>query len=122
MGFLRRHLRAFAAAWVVLQSLSLAAFIPPSCCLGNVRSAQAPASSHCHEGMGVHHESPASGCAMRAACGGQAAALLAALSNIGVLQDAVAVADSASGAPLSISRPQLIQQFHTPDAPPPRSR
>jgi hypothetical protein len=123
MRRLRRHLRAFAATWVVLQSLALAAFIPPSCCLGSDSGAQAPAPTHCHEHMNMQHDSAgASGCAMRAACGGQAAALFAALSNIGVLLDASPLADSPSAASLSISHPQLIQQFNTPDAPPPRSR
>jgi hypothetical protein len=122
MRIVRRRLRAFATTWVVLQSLSLAAFIPPSCCLGNARSAQAPAPAHCHEGTGMHHESDRSSeCAMRAACGTQAAALFAALSTVGVLQDALAFADSPSAAPLPVSHPQLIQQFATPDAPPPRS-
>jgi hypothetical protein len=57
---------------------------------------------------------------MRAACGGQAAALFAALSNIGVLEDAIAFADSPSTAPLAASQALLIAQFQTPNAPPPR--
>src|SRR5437762_8878698 len=129
MRIVRARLRMLATTWVVFQAVSLSALVPPSCCLGTRASAATPSKPPCpmHEAQGAHHHSavpddskPAPECAMRAACGGQAAALFAALSNIGVLQHAIAVADSPSAAPLSPSRLQPLSQFSTPDASPPR--
>jgi hypothetical protein len=101
----------------------------PWCCIGTHASETTASTPPCHEAhAGGHRHSappdeskPAPKCAMRAACGGQAAALFAALSTIGILQDGVAVADSPSAAPLSSIHTQPIPQFHTPDAPPPRA-
>ena len=75
-----------------------------------------------------HHEmapressQPAPECAMRAACGGQAAALFAALSNIGLLPHAIAHFDAAVVLTLPTTHESLISQFLSPDAPPPRA-
>jgi hypothetical protein len=128
MRTVRRRLRVLATTWVVFQALSLSALVPPSCCLGPRASAVpasvAPCPMHAAD-AGHHHAAapaskPAPECAMRAACGAQAAALFAALSNIGVLEDAIRLADSPSTAPLPTSQALLIAQFQTPDAPPPR--
>jgi len=130
MRSVRQRLRVLAATWVVFQALSLSVLVAPWCCLvthASEMSASAPpcpmhgvqASAH-HHSADPEHTTAHSDCAMRAACGGQAAALFAALSNIGVLQDVIAVADSSSAAPLSFTHTQPVSQFPTPDAPPPR--
>src|SRR6185437_15831322 len=109
MRSVRRRLRVLAAVWVLIQAASVSVLAAPWCCIGTHASEATASTPPCHEAhAGVHHHSappdeskPAPKCAMRAACGGQAAALFAALSNIGILQDGIAVADSPSAAPLS---------------------
>jgi len=120
-----------AATWVVLQTASLSALAAPWCCLGShapAMSASAPPCQMHQEQPGAHHHSAAPeqskrdvNCSMRAACGGQAAALFAALSHIGVLQSSVVVADSRSADVVLSPQDQLILQFSSPDAPPPRA-
>jgi hypothetical protein len=82
-----------------------------------------------HQGAGgaaalQHAASPAprkaGECAMRAACGNQAAALFTALSQTGVLCRSIAVPDPVRVAIPRSSHPQLILQSESPDAPPPR--
>src|SRR4029453_14894962 len=126
MRALRRHLRTLAAIWVVLQTASLSALAAPWCCLGSQTPAMATSAPPCHmhqEQAGPHHHSAAPeqtkrdvNCSMRAACGGQAAALFAALSNIGVLQGSIVVADSRSADVVLSPHDQLILQFQSPDA------
>lgn len=59
-------------------------------------------------------------CAMRAACGNQAAALFTALSQTGVLRKSIVVPDPARVKIPRSSHLQPILQFESPDAPPPR--
>jgi hypothetical protein len=80
---------------------------------------QADAGPHHHSAQPQRQSAP--DCAMRAACGGQAAALFAALSNVGVLEDASVVFHSVSANLPLTTHEQLIQQFQRPDAPPPRA-
>jgi hypothetical protein len=134
MRTLRGRLRTLATLWMVFQAVSLSALVPPSCCLGNVQAATPPERPRCHEAApmqsphgAMHHHStapaehtPARDCAMRAACGGQAAALLAALSTVGVLPQSVAYSDSLSVDVPHSSPERLLGQFQPPDAPPPR--
>ena len=44
MASLRRNLRVFAAAWLMLQAVALNAFVPRDCCAGH-----RPAAASCHE-------------------------------------------------------------------------
>jgi len=134
MRTLRGWLRTLATLWMVFQAVSLSALVPPSCCLGNGQAATTPERPRCHEAApmpsahgAMHHQSaapaepaPARDCAMRAACGGQAAALLAALSTVGVLPHSVAYSDSLSVNVFHSSHERLLGQFQSPDAPPPR--
>ena len=120
-----------AATWVVLQTVSLSALAAPWCCLGSQAPAMSTNVPPCHmhqEQPGAHHHSAAPeqskrdvNCSMRAACGGQAAALFASLSHIGVLQSSIVVADSRSGDVFLSHHDALILQFQSPDAPPPRA-
>jgi hypothetical protein len=119
-----------AATWVVFQAASLSALAAPWCCLGSNAPAMSTSAPPCqmHQEQAGHQHSAAPEqskrdvkCSMRAACGGQAAALFAALSNIGVLQGSIVVADSRSADVVLSPHDQLIPQFPSPDAPPPRS-
>ena len=131
MRVLRRRLRMIAATWVVLQTVSLSALAAPWCCLGSQAPAMSTNVPPCHmhqEQAGAHQHSAAPeqsrrdvNCSMRAACGGQAAALFASLSHIAVLQGSIVVADSRSADVVLSSHDQLTLQFPSPDAPPPRT-
>ena len=60
MTLLRRHVRLWATAWLVLQAASLAAFVPRDCCAAH-RPAVMPQS--CHDAAPQAH------CPMRSASG-----------------------------------------------------
>ena len=148
MRFLRRR-RVLATVSMLFQMASLSALVPSSCCLGTsahmnpphvacdgdmrhcqmAETTRPPCAMH-HGGGGAvalqHAASPAprktgGECAMRAACGNQAAAFFTSLSQTGVLCKSFVVSDPASVAfPRSLHL-QLILQFESPDAPPPRA-
>jgi hypothetical protein len=146
MSLFRRRLRAFAIAWIIFQATSLSALVPRACCLAH----QMTSMPDCHETaardasitnagetpsapMHHHHgqmaqesprssQPPAHQCALRGTCGGPAAALFALLSTDGVLTAAVtSTVDFVATDSIAASRDQLIPQFESPDAPPPRA-
>src|SRR5215471_12762752 len=146
MVLVRRHLRIFASAWILFQATSLSALVPRACCLAHQMAALAdchdqqqataapagdatPAMHHSHAHMGHMPEQPpaaapqpAHDCALRGTCGGPAAALFALLSTDGVLTDSIpATLDVLATDSIVPSRDQLIPQFVSPDAPPPRA-
>src|SRR5512132_2029835 len=111
MAILRRRLRLLAATWVVFQAVALSAFVPPSCCLGPHHTVMSAGRVGFHHTAVSEPETGSSGapcamhkghapaqqgsdaadaktsvqeCAMRAACGGQTAALFAAISHMGI--------------------------------------
>jgi len=145
MTLVRRHLRLFATAWVLFQATSLSALVPRACCLAH----QMALLSDCHEKAApqasistadeaappMHHEhghmheqpsdrapAPAHDCALRGTCGGPSAALFTLLSTDGVLTDSLTTTvDSVPTGSIPVSRDQLLPQFESPDAPPPRA-
>jgi hypothetical protein len=136
MTVFRRRLRSLATTWVLFQAVALSALVPPSCCLGHtnpstpvekVAETSSPPCAMHHAQANAHQHSvpaarkPARECAMRAACGGQAAALFAALSHTAVLRESIAFPDTPSAAAPPSSLASLILQFQPPDAPPPRA-
>jgi hypothetical protein len=149
MRMFRRRLRALARTWVLFQAVSFAAFVAPSCCLGQHGPTSSTSSVGCHDDPVAHCEKAEAGsppcpmhhaganahqhsgapdakkqgqeCAMRAACGGQAAAFFAALSHVGVLHASIGIPDSFSADAAPSLHAPLIVQFHSPDAPPPRA-
>ena len=146
MVLVRRHLRIFASAWILFQATSLSALVPRACCLAHQMAAPAechdqqqatatttsdamPAMHHSHAHMSQTEEQtpttspePPHDCALRGTCGGPAAALFALLSTDGVLTDSItASADFLATDSVAGSRDQLIPQFESPDAPPPRA-
>ena len=146
MSLFRRHLRPFAAAWLVFQATSLSALVPRACCLAHdahlasvaaANNDEQTADAHCAKPAesatapsshaAAHHttrptESPRNECAIRGTCGGPAAALFSVISTEGVLATPIAAATDfpPAGAAL-VPHDQLIRQFEPPDAPPPRS-
>jgi hypothetical protein len=77
---------------------------------------------HMHEQAAPANATPSEECALRGTCSGPAAALLALLSTDGVLTDSiVSQNDFPSAGKAFPSTEQLIRQFASPDAPPPRA-
>jgi len=146
MTLFRRRLRIVTIAWLLFQATSLSALVPRACCLAH--DAALAAASTCHEKPPVPHcpearhdempcamhaghghdhsaqqtQTPVHECAIRGTCGGPTAAMLTLLSTQGVLTGSTSarIDFPPAGAPI-VSRDQLILQFETPDAPPPRA-
>ena len=124
---IRRRLRVLATAWILFQATSLSALVPRACCLAHQahRASSNEKKTNCHEHAQRSipaDQEPDRECAIRGTCGGPAAALFAVLSNYGVLTSSFSGLTylPLTGATLS-PRDQLIRQFASPDAPPPRA-
>ncbi len=120
----RRRLRVLATAWILFQAVSLSALVPRACCLAHQghQAASNEKKPNCHEHSTPADNAPTEECAIRGTCGGPAAALFTVLSNYGVLTNSFYGLTylPLAGATLS-PRDQLIRQFASPDAPPPRA-
>jgi len=147
MSLVRRHVRPFAAAWLVFQATALSALVPRACCLAHdahmaavaaasTTEEQAP-DSHCarpaesrtasaspaaHDHSARPAQTPRDECAIRGTCGGPAAALFSLISTDGVLTASLGTAADfpPAGAAL-VPHDQLTARFESPDAPPPRA-
>ena len=134
MKIIRRHMRFYAAAWLVFQAVSFSTLVPRDCCAAH-RPVQAKAEKPCHEaapppvmlgGHAGHHavtpEGDADTCKMRGACDGPMAGFIAQLSLQGVLGDPFQFAPSmiADGIDM-LPREHLISRLVPPDSPPPRA-
>jgi hypothetical protein len=131
---LRKHLRAWATAWLAFQLVSLSAFVPRDCCAAH-KTHEAPAAkaatadASCAQQHGDHHAAsrPApqpdpSECSLRGRCDGPMAVLLSVLSTHGVLTDSPSVPPVLDRGSLAmLPRESLIGRFVPPDSPPPRS-
>ncbi|MCC6164396.1 MAG: hypothetical protein IT182_13685 [Acidobacteria bacterium] len=137
MAGLRRRIRAWAMAWLVLQSTSLTAFVARDCCATH-RPAVA-ATPACHDEVALepapdehapngHHamsaapdpqDTPARKCVMRGTCAGMTFATI--LSSPGILPEPTPEpVRLAMRAPSTDVAQQLITRHHTPDPRPPR--
>ena len=143
MQSIRRSLRLWVAIWLVVQMASLSALVPRDCCAAHSSAARA-ARPGCHEQVaatqcpmraadgktcpmhrGGHSEAAETApdsCAIRGTCSGPMAALVAQLSNYGVLPAALQVLpDLHPGAVTIRSDEHLLSRFTPPDSPPPRA-
>jgi hypothetical protein len=142
---IRRRLRLLSAAWILFQVTSLSTLVPRACCMAHQAkpadcheqasveddvAAQAKATAPMHHGHGQMDQQqtaptnsmPAHECALRGTCGGPAAALLALLSTDGILTDSIAsLTDFPFTGQTLPATDQLVRQFESPDAPPPRA-
>jgi hypothetical protein len=134
----RRRLRRWAAAALVVQTVWVFVLIPGSCCASHEKVAATPA---CHEETpvdhcplkattgaacpmhGADHSSPArERCTMRGGCDGPMAALLSLLSATGVMPDAFElIAEHRDSAGPPTYREQPFGLASPPDSPPPRA-
>jgi hypothetical protein len=143
MQSIRRSLRLWVAIWLVVQMASLSALVPRDCCAAHSSAARA-AKPSCHEqvaatqcpmratdgtpcpmhrgGHGEASETTPDSCTMRGTCSGPMAALVAQLSNYGVLPAALQVPpDLHRGSVTVDSDEDLPSRFTPPDSPPPRA-
>jgi hypothetical protein len=142
MTTIRRHMRLWAAAWLVFQVASLSALVPRDCCAAHRPSAATAPGCHedtaatqcpmraqdgtpCPMHRGDHHdagEQPAGKCSMRGTCDGPMAALFALLSIHGVLTSSFEVLpDLQPGLAVVRARESLTSRLASPDPPPPRA-
>ncbi len=119
MRALRQRLRHWAALWLVLQTTSLAAFVPRDCCKAHRPDLQdVPA---CHKKAAAAHTDQRQTCSMRATCQGPMVVLTALLSNQGVVPDTIAIQPEWLARPIAVGAPErLIRRLASPDTPPPR--
>ncbi len=143
MRSIRGGLRFWVTIWLVVQVASLTALVPRDCCAAHSSAAKA-AKPGCHEkatvtqcpmratdgmpcpmhrgGHGEASETTSEGCAMRGTCSGPMAALVAQLSNYGVLPAALHVLPDLHRGSVTIdSDEHLLSRFTPPDSPPPRA-
>jgi hypothetical protein len=134
MKVIRRHLRFYAAAWLIFQAASFSTLVPRDCCAAH-RPVQAKTETTCHDaapppvvhgGHAGHHsaspEGDADTCKMRGACDGPMAGFIAQLSLQGVLSDPFQFAPSMIAGGLDmLPREHLISRLVPPDSPPPRA-
>ena len=147
MTTIRRHLRMWATAWLVVQAGWVSALVPRDCCAAH-QPATAHAKGSCHESAadahcpmpsadgtpcpmhrrqsepGEHHHrsTKTNECALRGTCEGPMAALFALLSNPGILPESVAAIPNSgiARAPLP-ARENIVSRRDSPDPPPPRA-
>jgi hypothetical protein len=128
MASVRRRLRLYVAAWLLLQAASLSALVPRDCCAAHahqrVATVEEPGSLcplHRAE-SGEAGTEPANRCSMRESCAGPASTLFTLFSSQGVLPDPLVI-QPADGASLVTATPreQLVCRLSSPDPPPPRA-
>jgi hypothetical protein len=143
MQSIRRSLRLWMAIWLVVQVASLSALVPRDCCAAHSSAARA-AKPGCHEqvtatqcpmhatdgtpcpmhrgGHGEASQKTPDGCAMRGTCSGPMAALVAQLSNYGVLPATPQVLPDLHRGAVSVDSDEyLLTRLASPDPPPPRA-
>jgi hypothetical protein len=127
MTTIRRRLRLSVAAWLVFQVVSLSAFVPHACCIAHQPGTEQKVAddSTCPLHTAGHEaaeEPPNDACSMRAMCDGPMAAILALLSNQGVLTDALSISPNLKpGSTAPRSPENLITRLASPNPPPPRA-
>jgi hypothetical protein len=143
MHSIRRSLRLWVTLWLVCQVASLSALVPKDCCAAH-RPAASTAKPSCHQEASATrcpmraatgttcpmHRGDATGadqastdaCAMQGTCSGPLAAMVAQLSNQGVLPSTTPTLPELvrTAAPVSADT-QLITRLVSPDPPPPRT-
>jgi hypothetical protein len=120
MTLLRRHLRLWVAAWIVLQATSLTAFVPRECCIAHRVPVHAEETDEsCHRPEPAGESMP--DCAMRSTCNGPLAVLAALLSPHAVLGERAGdatIAVTPAPQPAAFDQPRSLAL--PPEAPPPR--
>jgi hypothetical protein len=120
MTSIRRRLRLWVTAWLVVQAASLSALVPHDCCLAH-RPAETVKPPTCHE-KAAAEQVPVPKCSMRENCAGPLAVLLQLLSNHGVLTASLEASPDLTIATLPLAaRENVITQLSSPDPPPPKA-
>jgi hypothetical protein len=123
MKTIRRHLRAWATTWLVVQALSLSAFVPRDCCAAHSQH-KTPAPQTADDPACPMHAAKESDpeCTLRGTCNGPMLALPLAPASVGLASGPFAILpDIAISASVVLheARPALADVL--PDSPPPRA-
>ena len=143
MTGIRRHLRAYAMFWLLVQAAQVAALVPLDCCAAHQTSRTATratchqaAPPHCpmadrgaqcpmhanHVQTGASTRIPAGECTMRGTCGGPLAALLVLLSNQGILTRLRTTTPAFDAQQMTLGiHERVTARLDSPDPPPPRA-
>jgi hypothetical protein len=124
MNGIRRHLRAWAATWLVIQALSLSALVPRDCCAAH-RLHKTPATHAAGDEAAcpMHAEKkPVPQCSLRGNCNGPVLALPIATTSAVLVSRPFTVLPDTALRPAAVTfeaRPIATDIF--PDTPPPRA-
>jgi hypothetical protein len=124
MKTIRRHLRAWATTWLVVQALSLSAFVPRDCCAAHSQHKMpAPQTSADDPACPMHaaNESDPE-CTLRGTCNGPMLALPLAPPGVGLASGSFTILPditTSRSAVLYEARPAVADVL--PDFPPPRA-
>jgi hypothetical protein len=123
MTTLRHRLRVCVTTWLAVQAVSLAALPWACCCSPDRDQAAATARPSCHEAATAAHEQETGDtCAMRGACDSPLAAVLAFLSNQGIIGARSTPLPDLDAQIVTIqSSDDTVTRFSPPDPPPPRA-
>ncbi|MBL8137237.1 MAG: hypothetical protein JNL48_11495 [Acidobacteria bacterium] len=123
MSWVRRHLRAGVAAWLLCHALTFSALVPRDCCAAHAHGARAEAAAEADAACPMHDGAApaASDCAMAGTCQAPGAALAAVMLQAAVLEPRIDV--TLHPEPVVRPRPGAVSPrtlASPPDAPPPR--
>jgi hypothetical protein len=117
MVLLRRSLGRWVTACLLLQAASLSALLPRDCCRAHAHERQEESGPSCHTAP----EKTEDRCALRGTCDGPMSAMVAQLSQVGVIPaTAGAPADEVRSSLLAVKSESSSSRLPSPDSPPPR--
>ena len=117
MALLRRSLGRWVMACLLLQAASLSALLPRDCCRAHAHERQEESGPSCHTAP----EKTEDRCALRGTCDGPMSAMVAQLSQVGVVPQAIGLpADSPRTSLVPATTEESPSRLVPPDAPPPR--
>jgi hypothetical protein len=104
-------------AFLLLQIASLLALVPRDCCRAHAHERQEESGAKCHTAP----ENAEDRCALRGTCDGPMSAMVAQLSQVGVMPAATgAPADGVQASAVHVTSAASPTRLVPPDAPPPR--
>jgi hypothetical protein len=120
MDSVRHHLRITAIAWLCLQVVTLAVFIPQTCCLGHDKKATTQTASP--EQCPLHApRAPEPECRMAAACSAPMAALPMSIGVAGLTTPSFRFEPAITSSGVRLLTPQAVAADVLSPTPPPKA-
>jgi hypothetical protein len=117
MVLLRRSLGRWVTACLLLQAASLTALLPRDCCRAHAHDREEASKPSCHTSV----EKAEDRCALRGTCDGPMSAMIAQLSQVGVIPATAGLpADDVRPSLLAVESESSSSRLLSPDSPPPR--